>query len=118
MSTLLGYLLGVTPKKDMQLPTISEADLPVTVADAIELMVAIIPKQVQDEIRAIKSEDVEQLHFSLGMWARKNFRLWNKDSEIRKQIGTVCPDNASSIIIWAFWERLQQSECSIVAVKS
>jgi hypothetical protein len=110
MTTLLGYLLGVKPKKDMQLPTISEADLPVTVADAIELMVAVIPKQVQDEIRDMKSEDVEKLHFSLGMWVRKNFKLWDKNTAIRKKIGTVSADNASSIIVWSFWNRLQEDK--------
>lgn len=118
MESLLGWILGKTSKKDMQLPMIAEVDLPTTVADAIELMMVVIPKQVQDEIRSMDSEDVGRLHRSLGMWVRNNFQLWSKDSEIRKQIGTVCADNASDIIVWAFWERLQQSECLTKAAKS
>jgi hypothetical protein len=117
MKRLFDLVFGLSPKK-RKLPGIAPSDIPATVVEATELMMAVIPKQVQDDIRAMKSEDIGRLHFSLGKWARNNFQLSNADSEIRKQIGTVCADNASSIIVWAFWERLQKSECSNESIKS
>lgn len=118
MKRLLNLLFGIAPQKRSQLPEIAASDMPATVAEAISLMQDILPQHVQDDIRAMKSEDLGRLHRSLGMWVRNNFQLWSKDSEIRKQIGTVCADNASSIIVWAFWERLQQCERSNDAAKS
>ncbi len=102
----------------MQLPTIEEANLPTTVADTIGLMMVIIPKQVQDDIRAMESKDLGRLHRSLGMWVRNNFHLWKKDSEIRKQIGTACADKASEVIVCALWERLQERDGLTETVKS
>ena len=117
MKRLLGLLFGTSSKKRSQLPLITPSDVPATVAEAISLMKKILPQHVQDEVRAMKREDVEKLHFSLGMWARNNFQLWDGKSEIRKQIGTVCPDNASSIIVWSFWNSLQEEKQSAETAK-
>ncbi|PQA84918.1 hypothetical protein C5F52_02665 [Limnohabitans sp. TS-CS-82] len=118
MKRLLNLLFGISTKKRSQLPEIAASDMPATVAEAISLMQDILPQHVQDDIRAMKSEDLGRLHRSLGMWVRNNFQLWSKDSEIRKEIGTVCADNASEVVVCAFWEKLQERDGLTETVKS
>jgi hypothetical protein len=66
------------------------------------------------ERRAVASADEDELaefHFCLGVAIRNAFGLHNPGSELAAACVTgIHPDDASGVIIRAFWERLQDGE--------
>lgn len=77
---------------------------------------------MKDEIAAMPERDLPDLHFGLGIWVRNNFGLWERNLPLLEECmkirfaGRVAmpshvvlmhPDDASGIIIRAFWGRLR-----------
>ncbi len=61
------------------------------------------------EIDSLKSmDDMDEYHFSLGMYIRNEFGLWKADSELHDYLvglGMRHPDDMSSVILESFWCR-------------
>ena len=66
-----------------------------------------------DDMLIIKNTPRNELrifHLDLGLWIRNNFGLWSGNTDLMLSTGPLVflPDEASSIIIEALWERLHQ----------
>ena len=46
-------------------------------------------------------------HFGLGQWVRNNLGLWQGNPQLLAATGEGHPDDASGVIIHAFWQRLR-----------
>lgn len=68
------------------------------------------------QITIMKKEDLPNLHFSLGAYIRNELGLWSGNEALlescRQYSGKsdLHEDNASSVIIQALWERLQDKD--------
>lgn len=71
-------------------------------------------KQKQ-EIKNIKYNDLDQLHFGLGLYIRNNYNLWNSQSmiSIAAREFHIHPDSISSIICDIFWKQLNKKKITI-----
>lgn len=81
--------------------------LPRTISEAVRLLHSVVPKQEQVKIAAMTEDDLITLHFGLGQWIRNNLGLWQANSALLSAAGQHDPDDASSAIIRAFWQRLR-----------
>ncbi len=82
-------------------------DFPTTIEAAVRILEDMIPKDQQAAIAAVPETELIQLHFGLGQWIRNQFGLWNENPELLKATGKPHPDDASTVIIRAFWQRLR-----------
>ena len=48
-----------------------------------------------------------ELHWGLAMWVRNNLGPWASDGPLFKATGQGNADDASSMIVEAFWQRLR-----------
>lgn len=51
--------------------------------------------------------ELAALDFGLGQWVRNNLELWNVNLDLFADAGERHPDDASGVIIQAFWLRLR-----------
>jgi hypothetical protein len=58
-------------------------------------------------IAAMPEDELINLHFGLGQWIRNNLGLWQANSLLLSATGQHAPDDASSAVIRAFWQRLR-----------
>jgi hypothetical protein len=80
---------------------------PATVDEVVRFLLYEIPQDEQDAIANMTEDRLHGLHAGLGMWLRNSLRLWESRSELLVTTGATNPDDASAIIIVAFWKRLQ-----------
>ena len=80
---------------------------PATVDEVVRFLLYEIPQDEQDAIANMTEDRLHELHAGLGMWLRNSLRLWESRSELVAATGATHPDDASAIIILAFWKRLQ-----------
>jgi len=67
-----------------------------------------VPDSEQAKIAAMTEDDLISLHFGLGMWIRNNLGLWHGNPELLAATGKQDPDDASVVIVQAFWQRLRE----------
>ncbi len=84
-----------------------ESSLPATIEQAVRLLKSLLEKGEQDEIAAMPESDLIMLHIGLGQWIRNNMGLWQGNERLLAAIGERDPDDASGVIIQAFWQVLQ-----------
>ena len=60
-------------------------------------------------IAIMPAEDLIDLHFDLGLAIRHAFGLPEPGSELLASSGVTHPDDASGVIIQAWWQRLRAS---------
>ena len=84
---------------------------PKSIQEAIQLLLTELPEKDQQIIKMMAEEQLSSLHFSLGNHIRNGFELWGSNVELLK---ACCPDSslqnaddASLVIIKAFWWKLQ-----------
>lgn len=82
-------------------------DLPVNIEAAVRVLQTMISESEQAKIAAMPEEELIALHFGLGQWIRNNFGLWQGNPRLLMATGEQHPDDASSVIIRAFWQRLR-----------
>ena len=82
--------------------------VPRTKEEAINTLLKLYPEGSREEFANAKREDLIGYHFGFGMTIRNSFGLWGKGSPLLKDLGGGHPDDASMILIEAFWERLQE----------
>ncbi len=80
---------------------------PVTVDQAVGVLLGMLPKDEADKIAAMSRDDLINLHFGLGAWIRNNFGLWAQNTALLENTGQSHPDDAAGVIIEALWSRLQ-----------
>ena len=85
----------------------NESALPETVEQAVRLLKSLIEKGEQDKIAAMPESDLVMLHMGLGQWIRNTMGLWQGNIRLLAATGQPDPDDASGVIIQAFWQVLQ-----------
>jgi len=80
---------------------------PKTVNDAVDLLMRILTDEQKDEIRALKEDDLIDLHFGLGLAIRNAFGLHDLDSKLLADCGTKHPDDGAGIVVNELWKRLK-----------
>ncbi|MCJ7544858.1 MAG: hypothetical protein MUP47_09920 [Phycisphaerae bacterium] len=82
---------------------------PATVDEAVGRLMTELAEEDIGTIRDMKREDLTTLHVGLGMWIRNEFGLWGGNEALLRATGQSHPDQASSVIIDALWEKLQST---------
>jgi hypothetical protein len=82
-------------------------DLPTTIDAAVRLMLATVPEDEQAKIAAMPEDELIMLHFGLGQWIRNHLGLWHGNAALLRATGESNPDDASGVIIHAFWKQLR-----------
>ena len=88
---------------------------PKTLEEAVDKTLSLLSNDEKEIIR--KAEDVIEFHFGLGMMIRNEFGLWAGNEELLRACKALHPDDASSIILRAIKERLQESNKKRIMVK-
>ncbi len=91
----------------------NKSALPETVEQAVRLLKSIIAKDEQDKIAAMPESDLVMLHMELGQWIRNNMGLWQGNERLLAATGERDPDDASGVIIQAFWQVLQDERSKV-----
>lgn len=81
--------------------------LPSTVNEAVRLLEALVPKTEQARIAMMQEDELSLLHFGLGQWVRNHLGLWGDNAALLKATGEPNADDASGVIIRAFWQKLR-----------
>lgn len=81
-------------------------DLPETVDAAVRLLQALVPEDEQAKIVQMAETELVMLDFGLGLWIRNNLGLWHGNQALLDATGEEHPDDASTVIIRAFWTKL------------
>lgn len=82
-------------------------ELPTTVDEAVRLLQGLVPECEQAKIAALTQDELLALHFGLGQWVRNNLGLWGSNSPLLAATGKDNADDASAVIIRAFWQALR-----------
>jgi len=94
---------------------------PRTVQEAVEQLVLQLSQADKISVAEVEENDLISLHFGLGQVIRNEFGLWRdnrpllldcqrikgKDIANIPDLPTIHPDDASMVIIQAFWRRLR-----------
>jgi len=80
---------------------------PKTVNGAVDLLMRILTDDQKNEIRALKEDDLIDLHFTLGLAIRNAFGLHDLDSKLLADCGTKHPDDGAGVVINELWKRLK-----------
>lgn len=88
---------------------------PKTVEEAVEQLLSLMSEEEKQCLRKTPKKDLIMFHFSLGLYIRNNFGLWQGNRELLQSISKsdfpfVHPDDASSVIIEELWKRLRQAK--------
>ncbi len=91
-------------------------DLPQTIEEAVDYLLANLSLNDEIQINLMKKEDLPNLHFSLGSVIRNEMGLWSGNESLMKSCrqyagnDSLHEDDASSVIIDAMWERLRSND--------
>jgi hypothetical protein len=83
---------------------------PATVESAVRLLQSLVPEAEQARIATMPEDELITLHFGLGQWVRNHLGLWHDDPALLKATGETNADDASGVIIRAFWQALRDSQ--------
>ena len=84
-----------------------QVELPATVDAAVRLLQGLVPQAEQATIAYMKEDDLITLDPGLGMWIRNNLGLWRGNDALIESTGEANADDASVVIIRAFWLALR-----------
>jgi len=86
---------------------------PRTVEEAVNRLIQEMSEEDRETLKNTPEKDLIMYHFSLGMWVRNEFGLWQGNEELLKSCATkepfIHPDDASSIIIEELWKKLNKN---------
>lgn len=83
---------------------------PTTVSEAVSALLTTIGDEVKDYLASCDEADIWGLHFTLGMWIRNNYGLWQGNKALLESCRAFDPDGASMVIIRALWQALHQGK--------
>lgn len=81
---------------------------PTSVEAAVRLLQVVVPDDEQSKVAAMSRDELRALHFWLGQWVRNNLGLWGPNPTLLEATGTSNADDASEVIIYAFWQALRE----------
>jgi len=81
---------------------------PEAVDEAVDKLLLILSDEQKNEIRALKEDDLIDLHFGLGMEIRNAFGLHDLDSKLLADCGTKHPDDGAGVIVSELWRKLSE----------
>jgi len=81
--------------------------LPATVDAAVRLLQGLVPEEEQARIAFMPEAELQTLDFGLGQWIRNNLGLWGANPNLLAATGESNADEASSVILRAFWISLK-----------
>ena len=91
----------------------TKKEWPKSVDEAVERLMAELSAEEKKILKNTPEMELIQYHFGFGMYIRNEFGLWQWNKDL---LESCCgggyyhdPDEASSVIIRALWERLQKS---------
>ena len=82
---------------------------PSTVEEAVRLLRGMVPEVEQARIAMMQEDELKLLHFGLGQWVRNHLGLWGVNAALLKATGEFSADDASGVIIHAFWQSLRDN---------
>jgi hypothetical protein len=88
--------------------------LPENVDEAVDALVNEMPLKTRFQFARVKEYDSSSYHFSLALYVRNNYRLWQKNSPLLEDCCRVAGakalhvDDASHFIIKTAWERIKK----------
>lgn len=85
-------------------------DFPVTVDAAVRLLIGMVPESEQAKIAAMTEGDLVMLHIGLGQWIRNHLGLWGDNPVLMQATGEQEADDASAVIVLAFWQWLRDQQ--------
>jgi hypothetical protein len=83
---------------------------PKTIDEAVNFLLNVLSQEEIEAIRRTPGNDLAALHFPLGMRIRNGFGLWDDNTGLPLACGASHPDDASTTIIKALWEKLHPDE--------
>lgn len=83
---------------------------PLTLDAAVEELLSRMSEADKQTVRDTPEDDLIQFHFPWGMGIRNEFGLWRGNTSLLASCGASHPDDASTVIIRAVWQRLQDAE--------
>lgn len=83
---------------------------PATVDAAVRLLQGLVPAAEQERIMAMAEGELWSLHYSLGQWTRNHMGLWGQNKALLYATGQTSADDASGVVVRAFWEQLQRAQ--------
>ncbi len=85
----------------------TNANYPETIDAAVRLLKVEVSDSEQEKIRAMMESDLVMLHFGLGQWVRNHLGLWGENPALISATGAQTADDASGVIVRAFWSTLR-----------
>ena len=85
---------------------------PDTIQEAIDILNAVLTEDQKHDIANCRETDLIQYHFSLGLWIRNNFGLWQGNSRLLEELGAYHADDASFTLIEKYRASIQNSRDS------
>jgi len=87
---------------------INEDFVPVTLNEAIDYLYSLLETK---DIEYIKAENQSGVHFTMGMYLRNNWSLWEQDTplskDIRNRFKLFCHgDDVSGLILTGLWAKV------------
>lgn len=86
------------------------AGYPASVDAAVRLLQSLVPEAEQERIKALAEDELWSLHNSLGQWTRNHMGLWGANNALLDATGQTSADDASGVVVRAFWEQLRSSQ--------
>lgn len=87
---------------------------PDSIQKAIDILRVYLSDEQQKELAEKESHGLYEYHFSLGLWIRNNFGLWEPDSGLMADLKSdnpfMHPDSASRVLLEKFCEALRRDE--------
>jgi hypothetical protein len=87
--------------------TDQQGAFPTTVEAAVRLLQGVVPENEQSELAVMAQDELMTLHFGLGQWVRNHLGLWGANPVLLAATGESNADDASGVIIRAFWQALR-----------
>lgn len=95
----------------MDITALANLGLPATLDEAVQRLDRVLdPDEKRQLAQTGKDAVVFAYHFGLGLAIRNAFQLHTGNPELLASCGADHPDDASTVILLALWERLQQPD--------
>lgn len=90
---------------------VANLGFPTTLDEAVESLDHVLEPEEKRQLAQTRKDDIVFAHhFGLGLAIRNAFQLHTGNPELLASCGVSHPDNASTAILLALWERLQQPD--------
>lgn len=71
------------------------------------MLQGLVPDVEQVKIASMAEDELTTLHFGIGQRVRNHFGLWGDNAALLKASGEANADDASGVIIQAFWQAIR-----------